>query len=101
MSRSKWKGPFINEQLLQQSLKKPVVMDNRTPSIKTMSRSSIIIKKFIGFTILIYNGKSFLKTKITDKQIGHKLGEFAFTRTHSMPKKKKAKKKVAFRKKTT
>ena len=75
MVRSKWKCKFIKYSLLMKILKNK----NRT-IIRTKSRSSTILNSFIGLTIYIYNGKRFNKLIITEKMVGYKLGEFAFTR---------------------
>ncbi len=91
MSRSKWKGPFINEKLFNQNLTES--SSTIIPTIKTTSRNSEIVFNFVGLTFDVYTGKTFLKLEITEDMVGHKFGEFAFTRTHSPPKKKKKKKK--------
>jgi len=79
MSRSVWKGPFVDPSLLKkvEKLKK---QSNPTP-IKTWSRKSTIIPDFIGISFLIYNGKKFIPIKISEEMVGHKLGEFSPTRT--------------------
>ena len=79
MSRSIKKGPFIEPKLL----KRVVAMQKqreRKP-IKTWSRRSTVTPDFVGLTIMIHNGKSHLPTFITENMVGHKLGEFAPTRT--------------------
>lgn len=79
MSRSIKKGAFVDEKLL----KKVVAMQKqreRKP-IKTWSRRSTVTPEFVGLTIMIHNGKSHLPTFITENMVGHKLGEFALTRT--------------------
>lgn len=79
MSRSIKKGPFIEPKLL----KKVVAMQKqreRKP-IKTWSRRSTVTPDFVGLTIMIHNGKSHMPTFITENMVGHKLGEFAPTRT--------------------
>jgi small subunit ribosomal protein S19 len=96
MSRSKWKGPYTNEKLLNQNLIES--SSKITTIIKTTSRNSEIIYNFVGLTFDVYTGKTFLKLEITEEMVGHKFGEFAFTRTHSPPKKKKIKRKIAFKK---
>ena len=81
MSRSIWKGPFVDPSLIKKvdSLKdKP----SKTP-IKTWSRKSTIIPEFVGFSFLIHNGKKFIPIKISEEMVGHKLGEFSPTRTFS------------------
>lgn len=86
MSRSKWKGPYLQKQLLVDFLKKK---DTKKKEIYTYSRNSEIIFPFIGFTFNIHNGKDFIKTKITKEMLGHKLGEFSPTRKKFSFKKKK------------
>ena len=81
MSRSVWKGPFVDPSLLKKveklkSQAKPV-------PIKTWSRKSTIIPEFIGISFLIYNGKKFIPIKISEEMVGHKLGEFSPTRQFS------------------
>ena len=79
MSRSVWKGPFVDPSLLKkvEKLKGDV---NHAP-IKTWSRKSTITPEFVGHSFLIYNGKKFIPIKISDEMVGHKLGEFSPTRT--------------------
>ena len=79
MSRSVWKGPFVDPSLLKkvEMLKN---QNNSTP-IKTWSRKSTIIPEFVGISFLIYNGKKFIPIKISEEMVGHKLGEFSPTRT--------------------
>jgi len=79
MKRSKWKGPFINVQILKN-------LKNKNKQI--FERSSTILPQFIGSIIKIYNGKRFIKVKITNMMIGHKFGEFALTRQPFKYKKK-------------
>ena len=78
MSRSIWKGPFVDPSLI----KKVEKLKNQTnkPPIKTWSRKSTIIPEFIGVSFLIYNGKKFIPIKISEEMVGHKLGEFSPTR---------------------
>jgi ribosomal protein S19 len=84
MSRSKWKGPHIieSENLKAKNIKKNL-------NIISLPRNVEITPKFIGLTINIYNGKDFQEITITDDMIGHKLGEFVFTRKNFSFKKKK------------
>jgi len=98
ISRSKWKGPYVNEKLLNQTLKKS--RSKKNTILKTRSRSSEIINNFIGLTFSIYTGKTFFQIEITKHMVGHKFGEFAFTRIHSPPK-KKIKRKIIFKKSGT
>jgi len=79
MSRSVWKGPFVDPSLLKQ-VEKQKTQTNSTP-IKTWSRKSTIIPEFIGISFLIHNGKKFIPIKISEEMVGHKLGEFSPTRT--------------------
>ncbi len=89
MPRSLKKGPFVHYKLqrkvdeMNESGKKKV--------IKTWSRSSMITPDFIGLTIAVHNGKQFIPVYITDNMVGHKLGEFAPTRTFRGHPIKKAK----------
>ena len=78
MSRSVWKGPFVDPSLI----KKVEQQKNKgtTTPIKTWSRKSTIIPEFIGTSFLIHNGKKFIPIKISEEMVGHKLGEFSPTR---------------------
>ena len=79
MSRSISKGPFVEEKLM----KKVVAMQKqreRKP-IKTWSRRSTVTPEFVGLTMMIHNGRIFHPVFITENMVGHKLGEFAATRT--------------------
>lgn len=82
MSRSKWKGPFIDHKLFKNRKKKS------QNTIKTVSRNSEIVPKFIGINFEIHNGKKFSKTEITEEMVGFKLGEFSPTRKKFSFKKK-------------
>ncbi len=78
MSRSIKKGPFIEAKLL-----KRIEESNKTGQkqmIKTYSRSSTIIPEMVGYTISVYNGKTWVPVYVTENLVGHKLGEFAPTR---------------------
>ncbi len=78
MARSIKKGPFIEKKLykrIQDSLKA-----NQKQMIKTYSRCSTIIPEMVGFTISVYNGKTWIPVYVTENLVGHKLGEFAPTR---------------------
>ena len=81
MSRSVWKGPFVDPSLLKK-VEKLKGQTNPAP-IKTWSRKSTIIPEFVGYSFLIYNGRKFIPIKISDEMVGHKLGEFSPTRTFS------------------
>jgi len=79
MTRSVWKGPFVHPSLLK---KIDRLKDGRkNKPIKTWSRGSTIIPDFVGHSFLIHNGKSFIPITISEEMVGHKLGEFAATRT--------------------
>ena len=81
MSRSVWKGPFVDPSLLKK-VEKLKGQTNTSP-IKTWSRKSTIIPEFVGVSFLIYNGKKFIPIKISEEMVGHKLGEFSPTRQFS------------------
>ena len=81
MSRSVWKGPFVDPSLLKK-VEKEKAQSNPKP-IKTWSRKSTIIPEFVGISFLIYNGKKFIPIKISEEMVGHKLGEFSPTRQFS------------------
>ena len=81
MTRSIWKGPFVDPSLIKK-VEKLKTQSTPTP-IKTWSRKSTIIPEFIGVSFLIYNGKKFIPIKISEEMVGHKLGEFSPTRTFS------------------
>ena len=78
--RSLKKGPFIADSLLKKVEKQNT--DNDKSVIKTWSRSSTILPLMIGHTIAVHNGKTHIPVFITEQMIGHKLGEFAPTRTY-------------------
>ncbi|PID88609.1 MAG: 30S ribosomal protein S19 [Bacteroidia bacterium] len=79
MSRSLKKGPFIDPSLE----KKVLAMQNnkKKTAIKTWARASMISPDFVGLTIAVHNGNKFIPVYITENMVGHKLGEFAPTRT--------------------
>ena len=79
MARSVWKGPFVELSLLKKA-ETAQEAGGRAP-IKTWSRRSTILPEFIGLTIAVHNGKQHVPVYITDQMVGHKLGEFALTRT--------------------
>ncbi len=92
MARSIKKGPFCDEHLL----KKVELMnqENKKKVIQTWSRRSTIFPVFVGHTVAVYNGREHVPVYITEDMVGHKLGEFAPTRTYrGHEKDKKAKKK--------
>ena len=79
MSRSLKKGPFINYKLEKKVL--AMVESKKKSVIKTWARSSMISPDFVGQTIAVHNGNKFIPVYITENMVGHKLGEFAPTRT--------------------
>ena len=79
MARSVWKGPFVHPSLLKK-IDKIKSGDPKRP-IKTWSRNSTVIPDFVGHSFLIHNGKAFIPITISEEMVGHKLGEFAATRT--------------------
>lgn len=88
MSRSIKKGPFVDPKLYKK-IKKAEASKSMVP-IQTYSRSSTVIPEMIGRVIAVHNGKGFIPVKINENLVGHKLGEFAPTRTfrgHSGDKK--------------
>ena len=89
MARSIKKGPYVYYKLYDKVLKSKE--SDRKSVIKTWSRSSMIIPDFVGETIAVHNGKSFIPVFVTDNMVGHKLGEFSPTRNfrgHGGKKKK-------------
>ncbi|MBO4868295.1 MAG: 30S ribosomal protein S19 [Clostridia bacterium] len=79
MSRSLKKGPFVEEKLFNRIV--AMNESNNKQIIKTWSRASTIYPEFVGHTIAVHNGKSHVSVFITEDMVGHKLGEFAPTRT--------------------
>lgn len=78
MSRSTKKGPYVDQKLLE-------TVEAMSPTdkkqIKTWARACTIVPAFVGHTFLVHNGRKFLPVYVSERMIGHKLGEFAFTRT--------------------
>ena len=89
MARSLKKGPYVYHKLIKKLIK---AKESRKKSvIKTWSRSSMIIPDMVGETIAVHNGRTFVPVYVTENMVGHKLGEFAPTRTfrgHSGNRKK-------------
>ncbi|MFO7031158.1 30S ribosomal protein S19, partial [Limnospira fusiformis CCALA 023] len=79
MSRSLKKGPFVADHLLVKIEK--LNADNRKEVIKTWSRSSTIVPQMVGHTIAVHNGRQHVPVFVNEQMVGHKLGEFAPTRT--------------------
>ena len=77
MSRSVWKGPFVEESLLKK-VEKQKNNTNKKP-IKIWSRKSTIIPDFVGFSFLIYNGKKFIPITVSEDMVGQKFVEFSTT----------------------
>ena len=90
MARSIWKGPFVELSLLK---KAEAAQDtSKRAPIKTWSRRSTITPEFVGLTIAVHNGKQHIPVYVSENMVGHKLGEFAMTRTfhgHASDKKGK------------
>jgi small subunit ribosomal protein S19 len=88
MARSVWKGPFVDGYILK---KAEAVRGQRNQAIKTWSRRSTILPQFVGLTFQVHNGNKFIPVHVSEEMVGHKLGEFAPTRTfkaHSASDKK-------------
>ena len=88
MARSLKKGPFVDDHLAKKVEAMNAAGERKV--IKTWSRRSTIIPDMIGHTLAVYNGKKFVPVYVTENMVGHKLGEFAPTRTfhgHSAEKK--------------
>lgn len=90
MARSIKKGPFVDHHLLKKVDTAQATKDKRP--IKTWSRRSTVLPDFVGVTIAVHNGRQHVPVFITENMVGHKLGEFALTRTfkgHAADKKAK------------
>ena len=79
MARSLKKGPYVEESLLRKVEKRQAA--GKKQPIKTWSRRSMVLPEFVGLTFAIHNGKQHLPIFITENMVGHRLGEFAPTRT--------------------
>jgi len=80
MARSIKKGPFVDVKLMH---KVDVLNESKKKSvIKTWSRRSLVIPDFVGHTFAVHNGNKFIPVYVTENMVGHKLGEFAPTRTY-------------------
>lgn len=91
MGRSLKKGPFVHESLLKKITAMNAANEKRV--IRTWSRASMITPEMVGHTIAVYDGRKHVPVYITEEMVGHRLGEFAPTRTfrsHGGMKKKKA-----------
>ncbi len=78
MSRSTKKGPFINPKLLKKVQKLNTAGEKKP--IKTWARACVIPPEFVGHTFAVHNGRKFLPIYVTEQMVGHRLGEFSFTR---------------------
>jgi small subunit ribosomal protein S19 len=90
--RSLKKGPFVDISLMDKLTR--AIKEKVKKPIKTWSRRSMIIPDMVGFTIAVHNGRSHVPVFVTENMVGHKLGEFALTRTfrgHAADKKAKKK----------
>jgi len=90
MPRSIKKGPYVEPGLLRKINKVKESGDKR--AVKTWSRSSMVVPTMVGMTFAVHNGKEFMPVFVTENMVGHKLGEFAPTRTfygHAVDKKAK------------
>ena len=90
MARSVWKGPFVDGYLLNKA--EAARASTRNEIIKIWSRRSTILPQFVGLTFNVYNGRKFIPVSVNEDMVGHKLGEFAPTRTfpgHAADKKGK------------
>ena len=93
MTRSVWKGPFVDGYMLKKA-EASRAGGKRGEVIKTWSRRSTILPQFVGLTFGVYNGQKHVPVNVTEDMIGHKFGEFAPTRTyygHAADKKAKRK----------
>ena len=79
MARSIKKGPFVDDHLFKKVGAARAANDKRP--IKTWSRRSTVLPDFIGLTIAVHNGKQHIPVYVSENMVGHKLGEFALTRT--------------------
>ena len=79
MPRSQTKGPFVDFKLFRK-VEQAEQTGSKAP-IKTWARACTIVPEFIGYTFLVHNGRDFKSVYVTEDMVGHKLGEFALTRT--------------------
>lgn len=94
MGRSIRKGPYIDEKLFRRI--RQLLDSGEKRTLKTYARRSVIPPEFVGQTIAVHNGNRFLPVYVTERMVGHRLGEFAPTRTfrqHSGQRKEKAEEK--------
>jgi small subunit ribosomal protein S19 len=79
MARSAKKGPFVDESLVKKIHRTKTT--GKREAIKTWSRRSMVLPDFVGLTIAVHDGRKFISVYITENMVGHRLGEFAPTRT--------------------
>jgi len=79
VSRSVWKGPFVDGYLLKKA--EAARASTRSEIIRIWSRRSTILPQFVGLTFGVYNGQKFVPVLVTENMVGHKFGEFSPTRT--------------------
>jgi small subunit ribosomal protein S19 len=79
MARSIWKGPFVDGYLLKKA--EEAALSGHKSVIRTWSRRSTVLPQFVGLTFGVHNGRKFISVLVTETMVGHKLGEFAPTRT--------------------
>lgn len=82
MARSAKKGPFVDESLIKKVDR--VKSSGKREVVKTWSRRSMVTPDFVGLTIAVHDGRKFVPVFITENMVGHRLGEFALTRTFRM-----------------
>lgn len=80
MSRSTWKGPFVDGYLLKKAA--AAKESTKREVIKTWSRRSTVMPQFVGLNFQVHNGNKFIPVTISEEMVGHKLGEFAPTRSY-------------------
>ncbi len=79
MTRSVWKGPFVDGHLLKKA--EAARESGRKQAIRTWSRRSTVLPRFVGLTFAVYNGQKHVPVLVTEDMVGHKFGEFSPTRT--------------------
>lgn len=79
MSRSLKKGPYVDEKLYRKV--EAMNASGRKEGIRTWARASTVVPEFVGHTFLVHNGRTHINVYVTEEMVGHKLGEFAPTRT--------------------
>ncbi len=80
MTRSVWKGPFVDGYLLKKA--EAARTSSRNEIIRIWSRRSTVLPQFVGLTFGVYNGQKFIPVLVTENMVGHKFGEFSPTRTY-------------------